>query len=93
MAMLIQGPRQPGNDINLYLGLLKEELQTLWTTPAKTWDASKGEYFYMRAALVTTVQDYLGTAISPARCATDIADARGACMIQLLCSYQKMAGL
>ena len=60
MAMLIQGPRQPGNDINLYLGLLKEELHTLWTTPAKTWDASKGEYFYMRAALITTVQDYLG---------------------------------
>ena len=58
--MLIQGLRQPGNDINLYLGLLKEELQTLWTTPAKTWDASKGEYFYMRAALITTVQDYLG---------------------------------
>ena len=59
MAMLIQGPRQPGNDINLYLGLLKEELRTLWTMPAKTWDASKGEYFYMRAALITTVQDYL----------------------------------
>ena len=47
MAMLIQGPRQPGNDINLYLGLLKEELQTLWTTRSKTWDASKGEYFYI----------------------------------------------
>ena len=60
MAMLIQGPRQPGNDINLYLGLLKEELQTLWTMPGKTWDASKGEYFYMRAALITMVPDYLG---------------------------------
>ena len=60
MTMLIQGPRQPGNDINLYLGLLNEKLQTLWTTPAKTWDASEGEYFYMRAALITTVQDYLG---------------------------------
>ena len=58
--MLIQGPRLPGNDINLYLGLLKEELQTLWITPTKTWDASKGDYFYMRAVLITTVQDYLG---------------------------------
>ena len=28
-------------------------------TPAKTWDAGKGEYFNMRAALITTVQDYL----------------------------------
>ena len=32
----------------------------LWKTLAKTWDASKGEYFYMRAVLITTVQDYLG---------------------------------
>ena len=47
MSMLIQGPKQPGNNINLYLGLLQE-------------DASKGEYFNMRAALITTVQDYLG---------------------------------
>ena len=60
MSMLIQGPKQPGNNINLYLGLLQEELDTLWKTPAKTWDASKGEYFNMRAALITTVQDYLG---------------------------------
>ena len=60
MSMLIQGPKQPGNNINLYLGLLQEELDALWKTPAKTWDASKGEYFYMRAALITTVHDYLG---------------------------------
>ena len=33
MSMLIEGPKQPGNDINLYLGLLKEELDTLWKTP------------------------------------------------------------
>ena len=32
----------------------------LWKTPTKTWDASKGEYFNMRAVLITTVQDYLG---------------------------------
>ena len=59
MSMLIEGPRQPGNDINMYLGLLKEALQTLWTTSAKTWDASIGEYFYMRAARLTTLHDYL----------------------------------
>ena len=29
MSMLIEGPKQPGNDINLHLGLLKEELDTL----------------------------------------------------------------
>ena len=36
MSMLIEGPKQPGNNINLYLGLLKEELDTLWKTPANT---------------------------------------------------------
>ena len=31
----------------------------LWKTQAKTWNASKGEYFYMRAAMITMVHDYL----------------------------------
>ena len=57
--MLIEGPKQPGDDINLYLGLLKEELDTLWKTPANTWDAAEKEYLPMRAALLTTVHDYL----------------------------------
>ena len=49
MSMLIQGPKQSGNDINLYLQLLKEELHTLWTAGVRTWDASAGDYFDMRA--------------------------------------------
>ena len=57
MSMLMEGPKQPGNDINLYLGLLTEELDTLWKTPANTWDAAEKEYFPMRAALLTTVHD------------------------------------
>ena len=60
MSMLIQGPKQLRNNINLYLGLLQEELDMLWKKPAKTWDASKGEYFHMRVELITTVHDYLG---------------------------------
>ena len=60
MSMLIEGPKQPGNDINLYLGLLTKELDTLWKTPTNTWDAAEKEYFPMRAALLTMVHDYLG---------------------------------
>ena len=86
MSMLIQGPKQPGNNINLYLGLLQEELDTLWKTPAKTWDASKGKYFYMRAALITTVHDYLRYGYVAGQCAMDIADARDAWMIRRLSS-------
>ena len=41
MSMLIQGLKQSGNSINLYMGLLQEELDTLWKTPAWTWDPVK----------------------------------------------------
>ena len=61
MRMLIQGPTQPANNINLYLQLLKEELATLWEkSRVTTWDVSAGWYFPTRAALITTVHDYLG---------------------------------
>src|ERR1043165_4376838 len=45
---------------NLYLELLKEELEMLWKSPVKTWDAFGKEYFYMKGAVLTTVHDYLG---------------------------------
>src|SRR4051812_24137246 len=60
MSVLIEGPKQPGNDLNLYLGLLKEELDMLWRTPVITWDAHEGRYFPMKVAMLTTVHDYLG---------------------------------
>ena len=61
MSILIQGPIQPGNDINLYLQLLKEELDTLWETKGvSTWDASAREFFPMIAALICMVHDFLG---------------------------------
>jgi hypothetical protein len=55
MSLIIQGLKQPGNDIQLYLGLLKEELETLWDAPPNTWDAVAQDYFPMRATLVKTV--------------------------------------
>jgi hypothetical protein len=58
MSILIQGPKQSGIDMHLYLELLKEESAMLWETPAHTWDAYKEEYFGLRAALLTMVQDY-----------------------------------
>ena len=60
MSMLIQGPTQPGSDINMYLDLLKKELDTLWEEGVETWDTFKEEHFCMRAMLITMVQDFLG---------------------------------
>jgi hypothetical protein len=56
MSILIQGPKCLGNDLNLYLQLLKDELDTLWNTAGvNTWDAAAGDYFPMRAVLLTMV--------------------------------------
>jgi hypothetical protein len=55
MTMLIQGPKQLENDIQLYLGLLKEELATLCDAPPNMWDTVTQDYFHMRAVLVMTV--------------------------------------
>jgi hypothetical protein len=62
LSILIQGPKQPGVDMHLYLGLLKEELDTLWKMPPRTWDAYSRTYFDMRAALITMITDYPGCA-------------------------------
>jgi hypothetical protein len=39
--MVIQGPKQPNNDIYIYLKLLLDELQTLWKHGVKVHDAYK----------------------------------------------------
>jgi len=57
MSMLIQGPKQPGNDIDVYLSLLVEELQVLWDG-VRMYDAFKREQFDLRAMLFLTIQDY-----------------------------------
>ena len=57
--MIIQGPKQPGNDIDIYFQLLAEELLTVWIdAPAvKSYDAYKKEIFDLHAMLVHTIQD------------------------------------
>jgi len=45
MSILIKGPQQPGNDIDVYFQLLVDGLQTLWNTGVEVWDADKREYF------------------------------------------------
>ena len=42
MPVLIQGPRQPGNDIDVYLRPLVDELLELWAKPGvRVWDEHK----------------------------------------------------
>ncbi|XP_057747099.1 uncharacterized protein LOC130966327 [Arachis stenosperma] len=58
LSLLIPGPKSPGNDIDIYLQPLIEELKELWEVGVETYDASKNETFQMYAALMWTISDF-----------------------------------
>jgi hypothetical protein len=59
MPLLIQGPKQPDNDIDVYLRPLFEELLQLWAKPGlHAWDEHKQESFNLRALLFVTINDW-----------------------------------
>ena len=41
LTLLILGPRQPGNDIDVYLASLTDNLNTLWNEGDQIYDAYK----------------------------------------------------
>ena len=59
LSLLISGPRQPGNDINIYLAPLVDDLKTLWEIGVETYDAHKREFFTLKAILLWTINDFL----------------------------------
>lgn len=58
LSILIQGPKQPGNDIDVYLASLVEDLKVLWNKGVQVWDAYKRENFTLRSLLFCTINDY-----------------------------------
>jgi hypothetical protein len=59
LCMLIQGPKQPRSNLNMYHKLLQEELRTLWDDPpVEVWNVCAREYFDLKAIILTMVQDY-----------------------------------
>ncbi|XP_049393365.1 uncharacterized protein LOC125857767 [Solanum stenotomum] len=58
LSLLILGPRSPGNDIDIYLQPLIDELKLLWDSGVETYDASRNQTFQMRAALMWTIKDF-----------------------------------
>ncbi|XP_071713679.1 uncharacterized protein [Rutidosis leptorrhynchoides] len=58
LSLLIQGPKQPGNDIDVYLAPLIDDLKLLWDTGVQVYDSYKKEYFQLRAMLFCTVNDF-----------------------------------
>ncbi|CAM8960780.1 unnamed protein product [Rhodiola kirilowii] len=58
LSLLISGPRQPGNDIDVYLAPLIDDLKLLWDEGVRTYNASRQEYFNMRVMLMCTINDF-----------------------------------
>ncbi|KAI5337813.1 hypothetical protein L3X38_017084 [Prunus dulcis] len=51
-------PKQPGNNIDVYLEPLIDDLKSLWDGIRGVYDAHNGEYFTLRAALMWTINDF-----------------------------------
>ncbi|GKA51001.1 hypothetical protein Tco_0744197 [Tanacetum coccineum] len=58
MSLLIEGPKQLGNDIDVYLAPLVVDLKTLWNKGIKVYDVYKKENFTLRAMIFNTISDF-----------------------------------
>jgi hypothetical protein len=58
LTMLISRPRQSGNDIDVFLEPLMEDMQKLWEEGVQMMDASLKKEFTLKAIIFVTITDY-----------------------------------
>ena len=58
LCMMIADLRHPGNDIDVYLTLLIEDLTKNWEHRVDMWDGNLRETFRLRAMVFCTINDY-----------------------------------
>ncbi|KAI5338319.1 hypothetical protein L3X38_017590 [Prunus dulcis] len=58
LTLLIPGPRQPRNDIDIYLEPLVEDLKELWINGVSVYDAFNKSTFNLKAILMWTINDF-----------------------------------
>lgn len=64
MSLLIPGPKGPGNDIDVYLRPLIDELNDLWENGVNTYDVSTCVNFQLKAAVLWTINDFPAYALT-----------------------------
>ena len=57
--MMISGLKQPGNDIDVYLSPLIQDLKLMWDQGVEVFDEFANETFKMHVMLFCTVNDFL----------------------------------
>jgi hypothetical protein len=58
--MIIFGPKQPGNDIDVFLEPLMEDMKILWEKGVKMMDVFLKNEFTLKAIIFVTITDYSG---------------------------------
>ncbi|KAL6137821.1 hypothetical protein ACLB2K_063110 [Fragaria x ananassa] len=58
LTLLISGPKQPGNDIDVYLQPLIDYLKLLWNGVEGVYDAYRGGYFKLKVVFFWTINDF-----------------------------------
>ena len=58
LSMMISDPKQPVNDIDVYLNPLVEDLKLLWVDGVEVFDVVAFETFMMHAMLFCTINDF-----------------------------------
>ena len=56
--MMIAGPRQPGNDNDVYLAPLIEDLTKLWVEGVEVYDANVQQSFSLWAMIFCTINNF-----------------------------------
>ncbi|XP_004309364.1 PREDICTED: uncharacterized protein LOC101306581 [Fragaria vesca subsp. vesca] len=58
LSLLVPGPKQPGNDIDMYLEPLIDDLKELWSNGVEMYDAYKRAMFNLKAILLRIINDF-----------------------------------
>jgi hypothetical protein len=58
LTMLISRPKQPSNDIDVFLEPLMEDMEILFDHGVEMMDASRKEKFTLKAIIFVTITDY-----------------------------------
>jgi hypothetical protein len=60
LSILIQGPKQAGIDIDVFLEPLMEDMAKLWNEGVRMWDQYQQEYFTLYAIIFVCIHDAPG---------------------------------
>ncbi|XP_058185698.1 uncharacterized protein LOC131302924 [Rhododendron vialii] len=58
LTLLISGPQQPGNDIDVFLAPLIDDLKLLWDVGVEAFVAYRQQHFNLRVVLLWTINDF-----------------------------------